>query len=400
MVQIKEINLKGLHTLYCEGNDTFFVIRTPYNSKGYKKWIEEVRKRYGYTVIVQDVRGRYGSIGNWKPYFYENEDAQILAKFILQHNVSRVIIFGSSYEAYCARLLAYILEDIFDEVKLVLRVGVRSQYEALFNGKSFRLADYYWWNMVHGKGSESNLSLEIPYAKLKMPKLKFPKKNNVVYPDVPVILIGGWNDGYYRYAFEDYINWKNPNAHLYIGNFGHELYMIHKLFDEVDWYKNLEIIGRSEKIEYKNQNGYYSQYYSKTQDFINIEISYCEKVYDNAYLYKNNSFYINNKNAFNVVIKGLSVVKSLKLQHNFLETSIYGQLICIDNNIKISITEFILEKGCTETILPPLLIKNNGNVRLEFLLSTSMFPRYTRPIKDSQIVEVKKIIVGGTRYEG
>ena len=46
MVQIKEINLKGLHTLYCEGNDTFFVIRTPYNSKGYKKWIEEVRKRY------------------------------------------------------------------------------------------------------------------------------------------------------------------------------------------------------------------------------------------------------------------------------------------------------------------------------------------------------------------
>ena len=70
------------------------------------------------------------------------------------------------------------------------------------------------------------------------------------------------------------------------------------------------------------------------------------------------------------------------------------------DNIKISITEFILEKGCTETILPPLLIKNNSNVRLEFLLSTSMFPRYTRPIKDSQIVEVKKIIVGGTRYEG
>lgn len=47
-----------------------------------------------------------------------------------------------------------------------------------------------------------------------------------------------------------------------------------------------------------------------------------------------------------------------------------------------------------------ILIKNNGNIRLEFLLSTSMFPRYTRPIKDSQIVEVKKIIVGGTRYEG
>ncbi|WP_347104535.1 CocE/NonD family hydrolase [Streptococcus anginosus] len=397
MVQIKEINIKGLYTLYCKGNDTFFIIRTPYNSKGYKKWIEEVNKRYGYTIIVQDVRGRYGSAGSWKPYSYENEDAKVLAEFILQHHANEVVIFGSSYEAYCARLLACILEDII-EVKLVLRVGVRSQYEALFNKKTFRLADYYWWNSIHGKGKKSALSLKISYANLQVPNLKFPKKNHIVYPNVPVILIGGWDDGYYQYAFEDYINWENPNAHLYIGKFGHELHMVNNLFNEVAWYKNLEIVGKSEKIEYQNQNVYCDRYYDGNQYFTNVESPYREVVYDNSYLSKNNYFYIQKRNVFDITIDGLAIIKTIKLEHNLLEKPIFGQLVCIDKNVKIHITEFILEQGSTKTILPPLLIKNN-NIRLEFLLSTSMFPRYAGKLKDVQIVEITNVIAGGTRYE-
>ena len=58
------------------GKFPVILIRTPYDKEGYGKYssFPDYAARKGYVVIVQDVRGRYGSEGEFLPYVQEIED--------------------------------------------------------------------------------------------------------------------------------------------------------------------------------------------------------------------------------------------------------------------------------------------------------------------------------------
>jgi uncharacterized protein len=74
--------------------------RTPYD-KGNDKEIDmgDEGPRRGYVVIVQDVRGRYTSEGEWYPFRHESEDGADTIEWAasLPYSDGRIGMFGSSY---------------------------------------------------------------------------------------------------------------------------------------------------------------------------------------------------------------------------------------------------------------------------------------------------------------
>ena len=58
-----------------EGKFPVILMRTPYDkSTGCKQKPAYEMATHGYVVIVQDVRGRYTSEGEWYPFRHESED--------------------------------------------------------------------------------------------------------------------------------------------------------------------------------------------------------------------------------------------------------------------------------------------------------------------------------------
>ncbi|GAB4150629.1 MAG: CocE/NonD family hydrolase [Planctomycetota bacterium] len=87
------------------------LIRTPYSNNDPAKKVKLARRiaSEGYAVVVQDVRGRYDSEGEWEPFF--NEEADGIAT---QHWVAgqpwcngSIIQMGRSYEGYCTWVSAF-----------------------------------------------------------------------------------------------------------------------------------------------------------------------------------------------------------------------------------------------------------------------------------------------------
>ncbi|WP_309073377.1 CocE/NonD family hydrolase [Paenarthrobacter sp.] len=95
------------------------LIRTPY---GRTKYAEQAKAwtRAGYDAVIQDVRGRYGSGGEWHPYVSEGRDGAATAKQLVSNNYFRgpLILAGASYDAHAAVEAARVLE-----MELVLRTA-------------------------------------------------------------------------------------------------------------------------------------------------------------------------------------------------------------------------------------------------------------------------------------
>jgi uncharacterized protein len=72
--------------------------RTPYNKDGTAEFASKAAAR-GYLVVVQDVRGRYTSEGEWYVFKHESEDGYDAVEWAaaLPHSDGRVGMFGGSY---------------------------------------------------------------------------------------------------------------------------------------------------------------------------------------------------------------------------------------------------------------------------------------------------------------
>lgn len=83
------------------------VIRTPYDSRHHRA---EARAwaGHGFAAVVQDVRGRYGSEGDWHPYRSEAADGAATLRWVREQGWcdGRVVAAGASYAAYCALVAA------------------------------------------------------------------------------------------------------------------------------------------------------------------------------------------------------------------------------------------------------------------------------------------------------
>jgi len=81
-----------------EGKFPVLLQRTPYNKAG-ASGLGMSAAAQGYVVIVQDVRGRFTSDGDWYPFKYESEDGYDTVEWAaaLPYSNGKVGTFGASY---------------------------------------------------------------------------------------------------------------------------------------------------------------------------------------------------------------------------------------------------------------------------------------------------------------
>ncbi|MET0360174.1 MAG: CocE/NonD family hydrolase, partial [Sphingobium sp.] len=99
-----------LATVYRPMDDSpcpVFLMRTPYGkdlSPAIHVIDPEKAVDQGFMVVVQDVRGRHGSGGNWNPYVSEAEDGARAVEWAakLPGADGRVCLYGSSYQGAAA----------------------------------------------------------------------------------------------------------------------------------------------------------------------------------------------------------------------------------------------------------------------------------------------------------
>ncbi|MGP5655763.1 CocE/NonD family hydrolase [Candidatus Corynebacterium faecigallinarum] len=78
------------------------IVRTPYDARQHaalaRSWVER-----GFHCLLQDVRGRYRSDGNWNPYQHEGDDgADVVAQLRRTYPNLPILAFGASYAAHAA----------------------------------------------------------------------------------------------------------------------------------------------------------------------------------------------------------------------------------------------------------------------------------------------------------
>jgi len=81
-----------------EGQFPVLLTRTPYNKDNTARF-GEMGARRGFMVVVQDVRGRYASEGEWYPFKHETDDGYDTVEWAaaLPHSDGRVGMFSGSY---------------------------------------------------------------------------------------------------------------------------------------------------------------------------------------------------------------------------------------------------------------------------------------------------------------
>jgi len=81
-----------------EGNYPTLLQRTPYNKDNIAEFARQAAA-HGYLVVVQDVRGRYTSAGEWYPFKHETQDGYDAVEWAaaLPHSNGKVGMFGGSY---------------------------------------------------------------------------------------------------------------------------------------------------------------------------------------------------------------------------------------------------------------------------------------------------------------
>ena len=81
-----------------EGKFPVLLQRTPYDKTGSLSFGVKAAQR-GYVVIIQDVRGRFRSEGEWYPFKYESQDGYDTIEWAaaLPYSDGKVGMFGGSY---------------------------------------------------------------------------------------------------------------------------------------------------------------------------------------------------------------------------------------------------------------------------------------------------------------
>lgn len=81
-----------------EGKFPVLLQRTPYDKRGELDFGLNAAAR-GYVVVIQDVRGRYSSDGEWYPFKYESQDGYDTVEWAaaLPYSNGKVGMFGGSY---------------------------------------------------------------------------------------------------------------------------------------------------------------------------------------------------------------------------------------------------------------------------------------------------------------
>ncbi|MER5555375.1 CocE/NonD family hydrolase [Streptomyces sp. NPDC002793] len=248
--------VEGLATDVClpDGAGPFptVLIRTPYDRS---RHLAEARgwARRGFGAVVQDVRGRFASPGEWHPYENEAADGAAAARWIRRQPWSdgRYVAVGASYAAYCALSLA--LEGPWEDrpgavIAAVPALGATETAREP-SGVERLLARAGWW-AAHGdrRDSDEHALTEAlaadPGLLGHLPLTGLPARLGRALPswaglwrrddrghltsraaraDTPLLAVGGHHDHFAEDTFALWRAWGGPSARLLLGPWGHGL---------------------------------------------------------------------------------------------------------------------------------------------------------------------------------
>lgn len=213
--------------------------------------------RRGLRVVLQDVRGRYNSTGDFRPYREEAADGLATVDW-LRRNVphSELIAYGGSYAAHCALELAG--RTRLDGVLVTVPAIDHASCIRERNGAPRLYAHAHWW-AEHGdsrvsRGPIAPLILDAPSAFDALPVTDLPdhwglplpgfaaawtnstghpadrgvtalraRLDGSAFPAPPLLCLAGWADAFADDAIELWRHWPHPSARLAVGPWMHTL---------------------------------------------------------------------------------------------------------------------------------------------------------------------------------
>ena len=224
------------------------LVRTPY---GRDRHHAELRgwARRGFAAVAQDVRGRHGSAGHWRPYEREADDGAATARWIREQPWSDglLVACGASYAAHCALHLALAADPAARADAVIAAVPALGLAEtAREPGGCERLLSRAGWWAAHGDRRDSRedalaRALDRDPALLEhLPLTDLPRRLGRDLPSwpglwraprtplpaatarVPLLAVGGGHDPFAGDTLRLWRRWGAP-ARLLLGPWGHAL---------------------------------------------------------------------------------------------------------------------------------------------------------------------------------
>ncbi|MFD2622178.1 CocE/NonD family hydrolase [Streptomyces chumphonensis] len=232
------------------------LIRTPYDRRLHHAELAAWARR-GFAALAQDVRGRHGSAGEWRPYHHERADGAAALRWVRARPWSdgRVVAAGASYAAYCA--LAPALDATQDAAPEARPDAVIAAVPALGAADTAREPtgpERLWsragWWAAHGDRPDSEpdaLALALaqdPHLLHHLPLTDLPRRLGRPLPSwpqlwrgrergrivraaaratVPLLAVGGTHDPFRADTLALWEEWRGAPARLLLGPWAHGL---------------------------------------------------------------------------------------------------------------------------------------------------------------------------------
>jgi putative CocE/NonD family hydrolase len=180
-----------------KGNHPTVLVRTPYN-KSAESWMGKVFGRLGIAVVVQDVRGKYKSKGEYYPFLNERTDGLQTLKWIREQPWSdgTVAGWGGSYVGYTQ----WAISDSLNFLTPLLTGA--NLYDFAYPDSLFSLHTAFVWGFLNA----SQTTNKIPPEKLATGAMILPLSvsDDSIIKDIPFI-----NDWLLHEKYDSY--WQKMN---------------------------------------------------------------------------------------------------------------------------------------------------------------------------------------------
>jgi uncharacterized protein len=156
------------------------LVRTPYN-KVTEEWMGRAFGLYGIAVIIQDVRGKFDSGGEYYPFINERADGLMTLRWIREQPWSNGIVagWGGSYGGYTQWAIADSLNYI------VPLLSGANLYDFLYPNGIFSLQSAFEWGFKNASTKLNTLSAERIKAGYKILPLSLADDSTI--KDIPYI---------------------------------------------------------------------------------------------------------------------------------------------------------------------------------------------------------------------